>query len=408
MQFSLDTWGNNIANVDTVGFRSSTPEFASLLSQNANTAAMAGFGDVGLGATQQATTVSTAQGSLMSTDNTFDLALAGRGYFGVQGPEDKRYYTRNGEFNVDANGYLVDSNGYKVLGQVNPTMVIDKNLNATIAAGIANIGISDPKKQAPIQIPTTMTNPGVPGIPAVTSTTSPIEYTLQNSSTGTGSTVVDPVNISYYLTADTVPTMHIKNSAGVEVKTVDLASQGKGQHTYVWDGKIPTPATNSDGTAILDASGNPIMQNSYAPAGQYTVTVDYVSKVAVPAIPPGELQQYQVDTNGNITAKFSNGLNSVIGQIPIFQFSNQQGLSKEGDNLYSESANSGQVMLYKDSKGVYMPGVEVQSNMLETSNVSLSDAMTELIVTQRAFDANSKCVTTSDQMIQKALALKRG
>jgi flagellar hook protein FlgE len=202
--------------------------------------------------------------------------------------------------------------------------------------------------------------------------------------------------------------MHIKNTAGTEVKTVDLASQGKGQHTYVWDGKIPTPATNSDGTPILDASGNPIMQNAYAPLGQYTVTVDYVSKVAVPAIPPGELQQYQVDTNGNITAKFSNGLNSVIGQIPIFQFSNQQGLSKEGDNLYSESANSGQVMLYKDSKGVYMPGVEVQSNMLETSNVSLSDAMTELIVTQRAFDANSKCVTTSDQMIQKALALKRG
>jgi len=404
-QFGLDTWGNNIANVDTVGFRYSDPQFATLMSQSyGGGTAAGGYSDVGLGATSQATAISSTQGTLQNTDNTFDLALAGKGFFGVQGPDGTVSYTRDGSFSVDANGYLVNADGYYLMGTMASGITVDKNLNGTVPANGTSITMSDPGKQGKLQIPTTMTHPGEPGVPAVTTTTSPIMYNLNQSSNS--STAVDPVNVSYFLTADTVPTMHIKDSSGKEVLTVNLSSELKGQHTYTWDGKVPTPVTDSSGNPVLDANGNQTTQMAFAPPGQYTVTVDYVSKVAVPPVPAGELSQYQVDSNGNVTAKFNNGLNSVVAKIPVYQFTNEQGLTKEGGNLYSESSNSGQAMFYKDTKGSYIAGSSIQSNTLESSNVSLADAMTELIVTQRAFDASSKCVTTSDQMIQKAIALK--
>ena len=120
----------------------------------------------------------------------------------------------------------------------------------------------------------------------------------------------------------------------------------------------------------------------------------------------GYLTKYEVDENGNIWANFSNNRSIKVATIPIYHFQNDQGLESVGGNLFKETVNSNKAFLYKKN-GEYIPGSLVKSHMLETSNTNFSQAMTELIINQKAFSAAAKTVTTSDEMIQKAINLKR-
>ena len=120
----------------------------------------------------------------------------------------------------------------------------------------------------------------------------------------------------------------------------------------------------------------------------------------------GELTNYNIDNSGNIYADFSNGKSSKLATIPLFHFKNSQGLESIGGSLFKETSNSNKAFLYKNN-GEYIPGSQILSNTIETSNVNLSQAMTELIINQKAFSAAAKTITTSDQMIQKAINMKR-
>jgi flagellar hook protein FlgE len=121
----------------------------------------------------------------------------------------------------------------------------------------------------------------------------------------------------------------------------------------------------------------------------------------------GYLQGYDISENGIIFANFSNSKSIAVGQIPVFHFQNPQGLENISGNLFKATDNSNKAFLYKKD-GEYIPYAKILSNKLETSNVNFTEAMTELIITQKAFSAAAKTVTTSDQMIQKAINLKRG
>ncbi len=123
-------------------------------------------------------------------------------------------------------------------------------------------------------------------------------------------------------------------------------------------------------------------------------------------IEQGYLERYQINDDGKIIGIFSNAQDAVLGQIPVFHFQNEQGLESIGDSLFMETSNSNKAFLYTDPEGNYLTS-KIKSGMLETSNVNFSQAMTELIVTQKAFQASAKTVTTSDEMIQKAINLKR-
>jgi len=120
----------------------------------------------------------------------------------------------------------------------------------------------------------------------------------------------------------------------------------------------------------------------------------------------GFLNNYQITDDGKIIGIFSNAEDIILGQIPVFHFQNDQGLESIGDSMFMETSNSSKAILYTDENGNYIPS-KIKSSMLESSNVNFSQAMTELIVTQKAFSASAKTVTTSDEMIQKAINLKR-
>ena len=131
----------------------------------------------------------------------------------------------------------------------------------------------------------------------------------------------------------------------------------------------------------------------------YSFTQNGVSK--------GYLKSYTIDQNGNIFANFSNEKSIKLATIPVYHFINEQGLENIGDSLFKQTSNSNKAILY-DNNGEYIPGANIHSHAIESSNVNFAEAMTELIVNQKAFSAAAKTVTTSDQMIQRAINMKRG
>lgn len=181
-QFGIDVWANNISNVNTYGFRSSTPEFSSIFSTTLTTAYYgAAMSDIGYGARAQTTALDLTQGSFENTDNPFDLALGGEGWFGVQGVGGENYYTRAGNFYFDADGNLVDQNGYKLLGtlgnniapaQIDASKLIDYGYvygvdERTLVDGyeiskIDTISLAPPSEQTTITLPSSLYMPAVP------------------------------------------------------------------------------------------------------------------------------------------------------------------------------------------------------------------------------------------------------
>jgi len=387
-QTALDTIGNNISNIDTVGFRGSDVKFDSLLSQSLaspdNSKDSSGgyvgtINQIGLGVRVSATAMTTVQGPIKQTGNNFDLAINGNGWFGVQGPNNNLpAYTRNGEFTTDSLGNFETTQGYKVLGMKSPNLTTNSNGTGSVST------TTDPGSllggtASPIVLPPTLTCPGTPAIAQVIGTVPSQTLNYTTSPSGT--------DIPYGMPTSAPATITITNSAGTVVNTLYPQTSTAGDNVYKWDGKDST-------------GGN-------APNGTYTINVSYVQQAGVAAVPVGNLTGYSVGNDGRITASFDNNKTAVVAQIPLYNFQNQQGLSSTGDNLYSASSNSGNAFIAKNVvTGVPMNPSPIQAGAVETSNVSFSDSMTNLIITQRAYDANAKCVTTSDQLIQKAIALK--
>ncbi len=380
-QFGLDVWGNNISNINTVGFRSSTPEFSTLISQYKNGIAMTGADEVGLGSTAQTTALSMKQGSFQPTDRALDLAIGGNGFFGVQKAGDNSvYYTRAGDFYVDADSNVLNGNGSFLLGTYSGNMTINKDGTASVSAtsvAPANM-LTDPNRQVPLKLPKELTHPGIPGTAAVMATIPSYNVDLVNSS----------ATIPYTLPKQTTARIEILDSTGTVVRTLPQSTQGSGQHSVTWDGKDENGALLADGT--------------------YTVSVTYTDTPAKPTIGVGYLKDYMVDSNGMVVASFDNGQSSIVAQIPIFHFQNEQGLEKLGDSEFRSTDNSGEAIFYKDANGNTIQNSKIIGQTLEMSNVSAAEAMTSLIITEKAYSANAKVITTADQMIQKAINLKRG
>jgi len=208
--------------------------------------------------------------------------------------------------------------------------------------------------------------------------------------------------------------------------SVEFTKQKVLGDNILWDGKITVTDTDSnvistkdfvvrfspDGQLIspkevnITSPQNILLKlnlNSYAKT-DLAPSYSYVQN----GIDEGFLKGYQIDRLGNIQSLFSNGEVSVLGQIPVYHFQNDQGLESIGNNLFRQTVNSNKPILYMSQNGEYIPGSYVTSGMLESSNVNMSQAMTELIVIQKAFSSAAKTVTTSDQMIQRAIDMKKG
>lgn len=659
-QFGLDVWANNISNISTHGFRSSTPEFSSLFA-----ATLAGSyfdptsNDKGLGSQSQTTNLSMTQGILENTDNPFDLAIDGEGWFGVQGQNGQTYYTRAGQFSIDSNGNLVDLNGNYLLAtsgnNITATTLNEEKLNsfgkyyngvttepakAYAISKVGDVALGSVGTQTKVTLPdylyfppeaTTYVNYQAnlnPKITTQSNTTdidtinainlsisypkASISGTMANNTDITGLKEGDTItlqlmdgnkktlevsgkldaNLNFSIIAtdissldentsisaigDITITQEIPNvehfttdiiapdgeknivdmtftkrvpqealettwDADIQIlryvepykieqwnpninydetlynvdtekkqvtkiydpslykvdlgqnKVYEIIDQGKGVATfggggeilsstmptlsngetpfsinigdpysqenvsyttavlsgnnYVISGKVTNLVTQGDGVKIgdnvavkiTDANGeifttsgkigtDGTWQATYEnfPSDTSNLTIEsYVvinsgyegiishvdlnkSKVvSKDGHAEGFLTQYGMDDFGNVIAEFSNGRSSAIAKVALYHFQNDQGLLQTTSTLFVPSANSGNPIFYADAEGNTFLNSRIRSNYLEGSNVSMATALTELIVMQKSFDANAKSITTSDQLIQNAINMKR-
>jgi flagellar hook protein FlgE len=388
-QTMMDVVGNNIANVNTAGYKTSQSVFEDHLSQmiKSGGAPQAGNGgtnaaQVGLGVRLASITTNFGQGALQLTGRSTDMAINGDGFFVVQSGGEQ-LYTRSGAFSFDASGTLVTASGAAVQGW------------AADATGSINSNGA----------PTAVTLPMATVLPPTRTSSLTMEGNLPTGAPV--GTVISTTIDAYDGQGALVP---------VAVTMTSTAANG-------WDMAASvngTPLTVTGGSLAFDAStgaltGTPAPTFTLPGAAGGTVTLDVAaltqfgtdrtaSATGQNGSPMGSLTAFTISPDGTLVGVFSNGLKQPLAQLSIASFNNPPGLEKVGASAFRSSVNSGVPPL-----GVAATGGRgtLSSGSLEMSNVDLAQEFTNLIVAQRGFQANSRVITSSDEILQDLVNLKR-
>ncbi|WP_019136074.1 flagellar hook protein FlgE [Cellulomonas massiliensis] len=377
-QTMLDVTGNNIANVNTTGFKSSQVQFQDTLSQVLTNAggAQDGVGgtnpaQIGLGVRVAGVTTSFTQGASQVTGRSTDMMIQGDGFFVVR-KGNETYYTRAGSFDFDATGQMVlPGEGALVQGWMAVNGVID-----------TNGPLSDLKVPAG----------SVMGAVASSSAT----YAGNLDSAAADGTVLNRTIDLYDATgaSRTLTLTFTKAATGWSLAAGDgTATVASTPVTFAANGRITSPTSLTVGGVAVDLS----TLTGYA-------GLDTVKATAQDGQAAGTLQSFALGADGTITGSFSNGLKQVIGRIALGAFTNPAGLEKAGGSLFRTTVNSGDPAI--GTAGTGGRG-SLAGGALEMSNVDLSSEFTSLIVAQRGFQANSRVITTSDEVLQELVNLKR-
>ena len=418
-QGGIDIWANNINNVNSIGFKASSPEFSTIFSAKlSNNSTDSTADDKGLATTVTATATDFSSGAFVSTENQYDMAINGKGFFGVLNEQNEFLYTRAGAFQKDANGYLVDSNGFYVTG----TSANNIQNNQIINNPNLTIDLNSPQTQTKIKFEDNLKIP-----PEATSyinikgNLDPSITTKINPQTGLNEEIA---NIEVFRT-------NIIDSTGNEnfLKMTFIKQVPQAKENIIWNVKVQildkdqNIINTQDGVLNFDSKGALLSSSITSINNNGTnISLNFGSKydglvsfmgaetnktIEKNGLKEGSIIDYGIDGYGNIIANFDNGKNIPIAKLAIFNFQNQEGLTKISSTYYAENSNSGKALFYKDENGKNIQSTTLKTKTLEMSNVSISRALTELIVMQKAFDASSKSITTSDQMIQNAINMKR-
>ena len=427
-QYGIDVLSDNIANVNTAGYKSSTAEFSTIFSQQLNGSLFdPTANDIGVGATAKGTRTDFSAGSVIDSENKYDMIIEGQGWFGVMDRNSEVSYTRAGKFSRDAEGFLVDASGNYVMGTSANNIAGDtiiQNPSSTITLG--NISA-----QKPIQIPDSLTIPSVAttfinfkgpldpkkiekiNADGVMEEVANVETYRADAYDDQGN--INKLNITFTKQVPQAATSTIwKAEAILNDENGNILNKESGQLTFNGRGALTGSTLNS----ITDNNGNPLALNFGTLFDENIANSGYDGLVSLAGLdssrnierdgnPSGTLQDYGIDSLGNIQATFSNGKTIPISKVAIYHFRNEEGLSKLGDTTYQESANSGKAKFFKDQAGNTLEISNIRNRKVEVSNVNMTTALSDLIIMQKAYDASSKSITTSDQMIQNAINMKR-
>jgi flagellar hook protein FlgE len=398
-QTMMDVIANNIANVNTTGYKTGQVVFQDLLSQVLRGAGSPGNtggtnpAQVGLGVRLAGVSASFGQGALQLTGRSTDLAIQGDGFFATRlGAE--QLYTRSGSFSFDSDGQLVTAEGGVVQGwSADATGVIDRN------APIEDLRMPLGQVLAPVQTQTLTLGGNLPADAPVGATiTSSI-----NAYDAQGNAVV--LTFQFAKTAADTWSVQAKSPDA----TGTLIDVG-GPVALAFDpatGRLTAPPAYSlIPPGVWDADGFAV---SFGAATDAQALSQFSGQSTVGALsqdgsPVGTLQSFSIGQDGVVTGVFSNGRTQAIGQIALAAFTNPAGMEKAGGSMYRQSGNSGlpQIGAAGDGGRGLLSG-----GMLEMSNVDLAQEFTNLIVSQRGFQANSRVITASDELLQDLVNLKR-
>lgn len=455
-QADLKVTGNNIANTGTIGFKQSRAEFADVYatSKSGSVATAIGSG-VRLADTAQQFT----QGNLIFTENNLDLGITGDGFFSMTDTAGSSVYTRNGQFKVDADGFVVDNSGSKLksygvdpnTNEINTGIITDLQVIATniepkpteTASIVANIDAGE--VGFPIAAaPPTSADPTF--LMDENGTVDPNTYNHTTSFTSFDS-LGNPMLTSLYfrkVEADPGATPPTPVTWDVGIKQIDangnifqnmgidpvaatsstpeiLASTSLMDNIeFLNNGTIkPGSTDNGDGKLNfefnLQAPANPVMESDAngGPLVAQPIAIDInkltqygadfgITNLTQNGYTTGQLSGVEIDQSGVVLARFTNGQSNNLGQIYLTNFTNNQGLSQLGNNYWAESFSSGQGVVNVPGSG--NAGL-INSGALEDSNVDLTAQLINLITAQRNFQANAKTITTANQITQTLLQI---
>ena len=413
----LSVIGHNIANMNTYGFKGSRSYFADLLSQSLE--GVSGSNEIGAGVEMNGVIRTFTQGAFETTASPLDLALDGSGFFVMKGADDASYYSRFGGFQMDQDGYLVDPSGLQLQGYGVDT---EGNLLSSLDS---------------LQILRT-------SYPPQTTTSLSVAANLDS-----GSEWIDPATTPFDVndldgTTNFQTTVTVYDSLGNQRpvtlcfrKTDDLVT-GNPWEWYAVIGENDSLSGNAEiggqGTLLFDTAGALASQStttsdfSFAggAAPNQAIAFDFgtdtstggtgldgvtqyaansgVSRLDQDGYGSGSLQGMAIDDQGILTGSFDNGRSLTLGQIAVANFTSPSNLLSVGQNMYSESPGSGPVIV--GTAGNQGMGF-IRPSTLELSNVDLATEFVNMITAQRGFQANSKVVTTTDEILAELMTLKR-
>ncbi len=393
-QTYLDVVANNIANVNTYSFKASSVNFQNQFAQTLWSGAspsgeLGGVNpaQVGLGVQLGSITPDFTQGTLTSTGSSNDLAIQGEGFF-VYSDGANTYYSRDGAMELDAQGYLVNkSTGFRVQGW----LATGTGSEATVVPSGATSSISFPLDTA-LAAPTTFVNLGgnlnaeTPGSGTYASTIG------VHDSQG----VLHSITITFTKSATVDNQWHWAASGDGATQEGDVLFDENGQYVSDTAHQIIVTDTGGADDITFDVDFSSLTQ---------LATDNDVAVSASDGLEAGTFSGFfQTPANGEIYGVYSNGMTQLIGQMAIASFTNPSGLSAAGQNLYEISPNSGDPNV--GAAGTGGRGT-VASGYLEGSNVDLGQEFTNMILAERGFQAASRIITTSDEMLQELVNLKR-
>lgn len=400
---AIDVVGNNLANIDTTGFKASTVSFQDLVTESLG----AGLSQtqVGFGVGVPLTTCQFTQGALQSTGGVDDAAIQGGGFFVLNDPEEGQLFTRAGNFTVDANGNLLSASGAAVQGWTAVDGVLNTNgpiSNITIPVGTLQPPVASTQVSASMNLDASAT------------------VGASDATFSTPVTVYDSLGTSHVLTLTFTETSGGTWNYSVSIPGQDLTSGTAGTPTVLTtgtltfdqNGNLLTPPASagpiavtatglSDGAADLnlnwnlyDSNGNPLItqfaQNSA------------VSSVTQNGQAAANLVNVGIGNGGQILANYSNGQQAVVGQLALASIVNPSSLVAVGNNNYQASSLTAQPAIGVPDTG---GRGQIEGGELESSNVDIATEFTNLIVYQRSYEANAKVVNTADQLSQDTINL---
>lgn len=397
-QVRLDVIGNNIANVNTLGFKASRVTFEEALSQLVQGASRPGATgsasiggrnpmQVGLGVNLGSIDTLFTQGNLENTGVTTDLAIQGDSLF-VLSDGNKTYYTRAGNFQIDASGRLVSAtNGFTVQGR----LAVNGVLTQQVGDIVLPIGQS-----SPAQATTEVRLAGNLDAQAANGTTR--ESTI---------TVFDSLGVSHELRI-----VFTKNGADWDFSAFmdgGATAIGSGTISFTADGRLNTPQTQTVNFTPTNGANAMAIDLQFGTTGGLDGLTGFGGAMTAVlreqnGYTAGELEGITIDRTGTITGSFSNGMVMTLAQIALADFSNPAGLYKDGGNMYTQSPNSGTPVIGFAGEG---SASTIASGTLEMSNVDLAQEFTNMIIAQRGFQSNARVITSSDEMLQELVNLKR-
>lgn len=395
----LDVTGNNIANANTVGFKQSQAQFADVYASTVGGSKV----QIGIGAQTLAVAQQFNQGNVTSTDNPLDVAIAGNGFFRMSN-NGAISYTRNGQFHLDKDGFLVNASNYNVTGfgtdasgAIIPNVPVDLRLPTAdmtpkpTASFMTGVNL-DARTDVPSPLPTF---------------DAAIPSTYAHSTSGE---VFDSFGNSHILN------LYFQKTAA-STWDVYTAVDGKVDGSGMPDGVTGSPITlsfDSSGIMTSPTGTSPIkVDASVLGAGvsslefalDLTRSTQFGSKFGVnmmnqDGFASGRLAGYSISDNGEIRGSYTNGVTRTLGQLVLAGFSNPNGLKPMGNNQWAETAESGLPLVGAPETGVLG---SLQSSAVEESNVDLTSELVSLIMTQRVYQANAKTIQTQDAVMQSIM-----